>query len=128
MRPVRSAMARLTTSDSSVTLVLTRTERLVGFHGNITAPLTSIAAVRAADDLWSEVRGMRAPGIGIPGVLVVGSLRGGFGRDFAAVHRPGSGVVLEFDGEPFRRWVVSLEDCHGVVAELLTASRRTIRP
>ena len=121
-------MARLTTSDGSVTLALTRTERLVGFHGDITAPLASITAVRAADDLWDELRGVRAPGIGIPGVLLVGSLRGGFGRDFAAIHRPGSGVVLEFDGEPFRRWVVSLEDRHGVAAALLTASGRTIRP
>ena len=88
-------MARVLTADGTVTLALTRTERIEGFHGDITAPVSSVTAIRASDDLWSELRGLRAPGTGIPGVICVCTLRGSFGRDFAVVHGKGPGVVVE---------------------------------
>ena len=108
-------MARLTTTDRSVTLALSRVERLEGFHGDITASAASVTAVRASEDLWPELRGLRAPGTGIPGVISMGTRRGSFGRDFAAVHGRGPGVVVEFDGEPFQRWVISVDDPVAVV-------------
>ncbi len=115
-------MARLVTADGSVRLVLSRVERLEGFRGDITAPADSVTAVRASDDLWSELRGVRAPGTGIPGVIAVCTCRGTFGKDFAAVHGRGPGVVVEFDDEPFRRWVVSVDDPGPAVAEVAAAA------
>ncbi len=115
-------MARLVTSAGTVTLALTRVERLEGFHGDINAPLASVTGVRAADDLWSELRGIRAPGTGIPKVIAVCTCRGPFGKDFAAVHGRGPGVVVEFDGQEFQRWVVSVDDPGPVVAELSAAT------
>ena len=115
-------MARLVTADGSVRLALTRVERIEGFHGDITAPTGSVVSVRASDDLWSELRGVRAPGTGIPRVLAVCTCRGRFGKDFAAVHGRGPGVVVEFDCGPFRRWVVSVDDPGGAVAEVTAAA------
>lgn len=109
-------MARLTTTEVSVTLMLNRFERLEGIHGNITAAASSVTAVRASNDLWSELRGLRAPGTGIPGVIAVCTCRGPFGKDFAVVHGHRPGVVVEFDGEPFQRWVVSVDEPDQVAA------------
>jgi hypothetical protein len=106
-----------------VRLALTRVERLEGFHGDITAPAVSVTAVWSSTDLWSELRGMRAPGTGIPGVVAVGTRRGAFGRDFAVVHGKGPGVVLEFDGQPFQRWVVSVADPDAIVLAVSAAAR-----
>jgi len=118
-------MARVVASGDTVTLVLTRVERLEGFRGDIGAAVSSVRAVRACDDLWSELRGIRAPGTGIPRVIAVCTLRGSFGRDFAAVHGRGPGVVVEFDGEPFQRWVVSVDDPRRVVSEVSAAAGLT---
>lgn len=120
-------MARVITAGGTVTLALTRTERIEGFHGDISAPLTSVTAIRASDDLWSELRGLRAPGTGIPGVVCVCTLRGSFGKDFAAVHGKGPGVVVEFGGQPFQRWVVSTDDPDAVVAGVTGATGSTGR-
>jgi len=115
-------VAELRVGTGTVTLALTRIERLEGFRGDITAPASSVTSVRVSTDLWSELRGIRAPGTGIPGVVAVCTLRGSFGRDFAAVHGRGPGVVVEFDGEPFQRWVVSVDHPDAVVAEVSSAA------
>jgi hypothetical protein len=109
-------VARLTTTDGTVTLALSRFERIEGFRGDITAAASSVTEVRASKDLWSELRGVRAPGTGITGVVAVGTRRGSFGKDFAVVHGRRPGVVVEFSGEPFQRWVVSVDDPEQVVA------------
>ena len=114
-------MAQVQTADGSVTLALTRLERLEGFRRDLVAPLTSVTGVRPADDLWAELRGIRAPGTGIPRVLAVCTCRGSFGKDFAAVHGRGPGVVLEFAGEEFQRWVVSVDDPDRVAATVSAA-------
>jgi hypothetical protein len=115
-------MAQVVVSGNTVTLALTKVERLEGFHGDIVAPVSSVTAVRASDDLWSELRGIRAPGTGIPKVIAVSTRRGSFGKDFAVVHGTGPGVVVEFAGEEFQRWVVSAADPGPVVAEVSVAA------
>ena len=61
---------------------------------------------------------MRAPGTGLPGVLALGTWRGNGGKDFAALYRGGPAVVVELEGAPFRRLLVSAHDAPAV-AELL---------
>ena len=114
-------MAELQVDGDSVRLVLSRAEHWEGFRGDLDAPLASVTAVRRSDDLWSELRGIRAPGTGIPGVIAVGTRRGEFGKDFAAVHGKGPGVVVEFGGQEFGRWVLSVDDPDPVVTRLSEA-------
>ncbi len=118
-------MARLVIAAGTVTLVLTRVERLEAFHGDVAAPVASVVTVRASDDLWSELRGIRAPGTGIPRVISVCTRRGPFGRDFAVVHGTGPGVVVEFADQEFQRWVVSAADPAAEVAALSAAAGLT---
>jgi len=112
------AMAELQATGDHLTLHLTAAEHLEGVHGDIVVPMSSIRAMRASDDLWAELRGIRAPGTGIPGVIAVGTRRGPFGKDFAVVHGKGPGVVVELDGEEFDRLVLTVADPEGVLVEL----------
>ncbi|HTW20184.1 MAG TPA: hypothetical protein VME70_08250 [Mycobacteriales bacterium] len=100
-------MAELVTEGPELVLRLGRWERLGAMHDSIRVPRANVTSVRAVADPWAELRGLRAPGTGIPGVIALGTRRGGFGKDFAAVygHRPG--VVVELDGAEFHRLVVS---------------------
>jgi hypothetical protein len=115
-------MADLVVDGESVTLAMSRLEHLEGFRGDITAPLNSVTTVRAVDDPWAELRGIRAPGTGIPGIVAVGTRRGTFGKDFAVVHGKGRAVVVEFTDREFQQWVLTVENAEAVAARLAEAT------
>ena len=108
-------MADLLVTDEGLVVKLTFLEVLEGFHGSIVVPHEVVRAVRATDDVWAELRGIRAPGTGIPRVVAVGTRRGSFGKDFAAVHGTGPGVVVETEGFEFSRLIVTVPDPEAVV-------------
>jgi hypothetical protein len=91
-------------------------ERLEAFHSDVTVRRSAVRDVRVVDSAWPELRGVRAPGTGIPGVVAVGTRRGGFGKDFAVVHGKGPAVVVELEGEKYARLVVTAQDASGVAA------------
>jgi hypothetical protein len=103
-------VADLEVEGGDLVLRMRAREKAEGMHGDIRVPLAAVRAVRAVDDPWPELRGIRAPGTGLPGVVAVGTRRGGFGKDFAAVHGKGPAVVVELDGADFARLVVTSDD------------------
>jgi hypothetical protein len=88
-------MAHFDIDGDQLALRLTGEEHLEGVHRDVVVPRSSVAVARVTEDVWSELRGIRAPGTGIPGVIAVGTRRGSFGKDFAVVHGKGRGVVVE---------------------------------
>ncbi|HEX4127113.1 MAG TPA: hypothetical protein VHX67_05995 [Acidimicrobiales bacterium] len=103
-------MAELQVDGDSLVLHLRALEKAEGVHGDIRVPLSSVRAVRPVDDAWPERRGMRAPGTGLPDLIAVGTRRGSFGKDFAAVHGKGPAVVVELSGAEYGRLVVTAAD------------------
>ena len=103
-------MAELQIEGDDLVLHLRALEKAEGAHADIRTPLSAVTAVRAVDDPWPELRGMRAPGTGWPNVIAVGTRRGSFGKDFAAVHGKGPAVVVELEGSDYQRLVVTMDD------------------
>ncbi len=99
-------------------LNLSGMEKLEGFHGDIRVPVSTLRDVRWTNDPWSEVRGIRAPGTGIPGVIAVGTRRGRTIKDFAAIHGKGPAVVVELESAEYGRLVVTEEDAESAAADL----------
>jgi hypothetical protein len=116
-------MASLMVEGDRLFLRLRPLERLESFHGDIAVPLSAVRSVRVTEDVWAELRGIRAPGTGLPGVIAVGTRRGSFGKDFAVVHGRGRGVVVETDDFPFCRLIVTVPDPDAVAAEVSAALR-----
>ncbi|HEY5189444.1 MAG TPA: hypothetical protein VII87_10450, partial [Solirubrobacteraceae bacterium] len=86
-------MASLAVDGTELCVRLTALEKLAAMHGDIRVPLSSVAEVRVEPDPWCALRGVRAPGTGVPGVIAYGVRRGTGGRpDFAAVHSRGPAV------------------------------------
>lgn len=102
-------MARLEHDGDQIWLRLTRWEKLGAAHRDIAMLQQQVVATREVADLWAELRGMRAPGTGWPGVIMLGTTRFRGGKDFNAVygHRPGT--VIELRGHEFSRVLVSAE-------------------
>lgn len=112
-------MAELRVEDGLLRVRLSALEKLGAMRGDIQIPLVTITAVRVTDDPWSELRGVRAPGTGLPGVISLCTRRGNGIRDFAAVYgRAGRAVVVETRGTEFDRLVVSRDDAESTAQRI----------
>ncbi len=117
-------MAELRPEGNELVLHLHALEKAEGFHSDIRVPLSAVTAVRVVDDPWPELRGLRAPGTGVPDVIAVGTRRGSFGKDFAAVHGTGPAVVVELGGAEFGRLVVTSDDAPATAEAIREAAGR----
>lgn len=117
-----AAMAELQIDGDELVLHMSTFEKAEGVHGDIRVPMSSVTSVRAVDTAWPELRGIRAPGTGLPNVVAVGTRRGSFGKDFAAVHGKGPALVVELEGQEYQRLVVTSDDTPGVLSALRGAT------
>ena len=116
-------MAELRIEGDQLLVELSRLEKLEAVHRNVTISLADVICARAVENPWPELRGVRAPGTGIPRVISVGTRRGAFGKDFAVVHGAGQAVVVECnDQAPYHRLVVTIADADAV-ADRIHAAR-----
>jgi hypothetical protein len=119
-------MARLLVGGDDLRVLLNAFERIGAFvHGYVSVPLVAIRSVRVSDEPWSELRGMRSPGTGLPRVIALGTWRHSLGRDFVAVYGKGPAVVVDIAGDHFARLVVSTRDAERVAGEIRDAAAET---
>ena len=85
----------------------------------------AVREVRVSDMPWKELRGIRAPGTGIPGSVMLGTLRYSGGRDFAAVYgKSKKAVVVEFDEGRYGRFVVTHDRADELAATIAAVTER----
>jgi hypothetical protein len=100
-------MAVLRVVDDELRIELSRWEKIGALSGDLVFPLTSIVSVERVDTARSSIRGMRAPGTGLPGRLALGRWRGRGSVDFVAAYRDDPGYVVDLTGEPVNRLIIS---------------------
>jgi len=115
-------VAQLLLEGDRVVVRLSAAEKLLGLANEPSAPLAAVRSAHVARPARKAIRGFRAPGLGVPGMAWVGHWRGR-GHDFVAVYGDHAGLVVELDGRPYARFVVSVDDPEGIV-ERLTATPR----
>jgi hypothetical protein len=111
-------MARLLVNDDVVTVSLSAIEKAEAAHGDVSVPRAAVVSVRIVPDGMDEVHGMRMPGTGLPGVIMVGSWRDKGRVTFAVCHGRRPAVVLDLTGQRYDRVVVTVENPDEVVASL----------
>jgi hypothetical protein len=111
-------MASLIVDGADLVVKMSDLEKVEAVHVDIHVPIAAVHMVRAVADAWPELRGIRAPGTGLPGVIAVGTRRGSFGKDFAAVHGRGPAVVVELEGAAYARLIVTTPDADSVAAAI----------
>jgi hypothetical protein len=103
-------MANLIIDDHTVVVSLRATEKVEALHGDVAVPRSAVRRSRIVPDGMAEVHGVRAPGTALPGVVMVGVWRSETGATFAACHGRGPAIVIDLDGAPFDRLVVTVGD------------------
>ncbi len=94
--------------DGQLTYQLSLLEKFGAFHGSPTAQIENLVSVSKEEDPWSTkvLRGIRAPGTGFPFLIMLGTMRHRKGKDFCVVYKRNPVLVLEFENENFKRWVI----------------------
>jgi hypothetical protein len=113
-------MAMLEVQRDELVVRLSPLEQLAALRHEVRVPLASLEAVAAVQDPWICLRGMRAPGTGIPGVVAYGVRRmTGHAPDFAAVHGRGPAVRVELaPWAPFARLLITVPDPESAAAAI----------
>jgi len=101
-------VATVELDERGLRLRLGRWERLGATHGDVEVLASSLAGAQAVADVWEQLRGVRAPGTGIPGVIMLGTTRHDDVTDFCVVYRHGPGLVVDLRDHEFARILISL--------------------
>ena len=107
------SVAHFMVEGNELVVRLSMLEKLGALRGDVRLPIAAVRAVRVSERPWSELRGVRLPGTGIPGAVSLCTRRGSGFVDFAAVYRGRRAVVVEAEGGHFDRLVVSCADASG---------------
>ena len=114
-------MAMLSRIGDELVVMLNDLEKAGAMRGDVHVPVWAMRSVRVSTNPFRELRGMRAPGTGIPGVIALGTWRTKGAKVFAAVYRGGPAVVVELSGAEFRRLIVSAHDAVALADSLSVA-------
>jgi hypothetical protein len=112
-------MARITPDHAGIAIELTTLERIGALHGDVRLRTDQVVRARVSEDPFAELRGVRAPGTGVPRRLARGTWRHREGKDLVLLRRGRRAVVLDLaDDAPFRRVLVGTTDPERIVAAL----------
>ena len=103
-------MAKVRFVGDELVLELSFWERVGAIHSSPKVAVSAVTKIEFVEKLWSTevLRGIRAPGTGIPYKVLLGTMRGRSYRDFTAIKGRGAGVVITFSEGPFERWIFTL--------------------
>jgi hypothetical protein len=104
-------MAKIVRVGDELVLELSFWEKIGALHSNPRVSAASVEKIEFVEKLWRSetLRGVRAPGIALPYILLLGTLRGFRYKDFCAMSGRGEGVVLTLKSGPFARWIFTLK-------------------
>lgn len=101
-------VATVEIDERGLRLRLGRWESLGAMHGDVELLASSLAGAQAVADVWEHLEGVRAPGTGIPGLIMLGTARHDDVKDFCVVYRHGPGLVVDLRDHEFARILISL--------------------
>jgi hypothetical protein len=119
-------MARVGREGDELAVRLNDLEKAGALRGDVRVPMSSVRSVTVSTTPFRDLRGIRAPGTGLPGVVALGTWRYRGGKDFAALYRGGPALVIELDGAEYRRLLVSAHDAVALREELVADTKPAI--
>lgn len=103
--------ARLAVKDGIIKLQLSEWESVGALSSSPEMPISEISKISYYDDLWSSkiMKGFRAPGTGVPFLIMLGTMRTLKWKAFCAIYKRRPGVVIDFKSGPFDQWIFTID-------------------
>jgi hypothetical protein len=111
-------MALIRLSDNDIHIELSIWEKIFGLMGDRTIPRSSITEVALETDPLRATRGLRAPGLGVPGSVKIGTWRGQGRKMYVSIRRSTPAVRVEATGVDRDAFLVSVPDAAEIVDAL----------
>ncbi len=121
-------MAALEVTGKELHLKLTLGEKLAGLSRDIRVPVASVRDVRVEPDVLAAVRGLRAPGLSIPGRTKIGTWRRRGSRGFVVARAGVPGVRVTLNGPGPDELIVSTPTAESVAERLRADANLAGRP
>ena len=114
-------MATVKVVGDELVLELSFWERVGALHSSLRVSKSAVTKIEFIENLWSSevLRGVRAPGTGIPYKVLLGTMRGRKFRDFTAIKGRGAGVEICLNEGPFERWIFTLRQPKSELEQLI---------
>ncbi len=112
-------MANLVINHDTVTVQMSLAEKAEALHRDLTVPRSAITGVKVVTDGLNEVHGLKMPGSGIPGVIMVGTWISREGNTFAVCHGSGRAIVIELSGQNYDRIVMTVDNPEELMSRLI---------
>ena len=114
-------MTTLRTTDDHLEVRFTAAEKLAGLLRDVRVPLSAVRGVEVVADGLSAARGVRAPGLGLPGLRKIGTWRTRSGKDVVAVRRGQDAVRVHLAGQRWASLLIGTDDAAAVAASVTAA-------
>lgn len=114
-------MAELTVTSKDLVVTLSTGEKAAGLHRDLRIPLDAIESVRVVADSLEAVRGLRAPGLALPGRARIGTWRRPGGRTFAVARRGHEGLHLTLRDHRLTDVVIAVASAGQLREQVVTA-------
>jgi hypothetical protein len=111
-------MATLQLTPSTLSVRLTRAEKIAGLLRDVDVPRSAIRSVEVVTDALPATHGLRAPGLALPGVRKVGTWRRPGERMLVCVRRGEPAVRIELAGQKYDTLIIGADDAAAVAASI----------
>jgi len=111
-------MSTIHLSDDTLTVRLAPLTRLAGLLRDQRIPLTAVTSVEVVQDGLTAARGLRAPGLALPGRRKVGTWRGRGTRRMVDVRRGQPALRLQLRGQRYDELLLGHDDASALARRL----------
>jgi hypothetical protein len=115
-------MATIDLSPTGLAVKFRRAEKVGGLLRDLEVPLDQVGDVIVEPDGLVAARGLRAPGLAIPGRRKIGTWRGRGRRTAVSVTAGEPAVRIQLQGSRFDELLISQPDAHEI-AEVINRAR-----
>jgi hypothetical protein len=111
-------MAHLVINGEKVQFTLSFAESLGAFACSQEIAISEIDSVEIVPNPWTSqvLKGVRAPGSGIPFVVLLGTMRYRGGKDLCAIYKRRPSAIVTLKSGPFKRWIFEIKDMQEIDA------------
>lgn len=107
-------MAAIEVTPDRIRIRLSTPEKISALRGDLTFPRAAVGRVEVVPDGVAATRGLRAPGLAVPGLRKVGIWRGRAGTEFVSVRGGQPAVRIELTGQRYDAVLIGDADAEAV--------------
>lgn len=111
-------MAHLHLDPASLTVHFGTAEKILGLVRDLEVPLSAVRSVAVEADGVRATRGLRAPGLALPGLRKIGTWRSRGHRALVCVRRDQPALLITLAGHRYSELLIGADDAEGIAESL----------